>query len=298
MKKLYLSVWLWCWLSMGNAQTALEVQSLFSPKLHSVITQTLIKFGANRVWLVFDDDDTLTATDTSGCRSHDRRHCNYLGSVAWTNWQAQLINEHSTNPAKVASSLNQLYAESKIIFDLIAMPTTEPGLDNWVKHWQVQGAKVIVETARSPDMFDATAAQLHQDGFSFANTDPIFSFVPNDKLCTAVTTHRPALYEQGMYLVTGQDKGQMLGCLFERLQQASSPFRLPKAVIFFDDDPHNIKNMSAYFAEQLPQIHLVTVLDEHEYPTVAHFDQHAQAAATRKWRVLVAALVRNLGVSL
>ncbi len=60
------------------------------------INTTLIKHQGYRpknILLVLDDDNTLTTNDKH-CAQIGSRDCQYLGGVAWWDWQTQLMHDN------------------------------------------------------------------------------------------------------------------------------------------------------------------------------------------------------------
>ena len=255
--------------AVETAQSLLEVQSLADG--------LAAKYGADKVLVVFDIDDTLLANTAD------------LGSTAWWNWQSSLPK---TSPDKIA--FPKLLAANGALFALSDMKPAEGKTTIDVfKHLTNGGFPVFALTARGPDNRDATLRELHDQGLDFTtapecgaplcvkrgqlNGDNLiaplarkrFGFEDGAKTHSfgvgniKLSSHRNASVSDGVMMVAGQNKGIMLRLLVDSFPQASRP----KAIIFVDDSAKNVANLHAtspIFSEDLHIIHYQAMTHEQE----------------------------------
>ena len=103
---------------------------------------------------------------------------------------------------------------------------------------QSAGISTLLITARGQDFRLPTFRELRRNGFNFRDHSPgplggfAESYLP-------LEDSREVRYEDGVYMLAGQHKGDMLIHLLERLGQA-----LPEVVVFVDDKTRNTQAMA------------------------------------------------------
>jgi hypothetical protein len=186
-----------------------------------VSLQMADRYGGEQVLVVLDLDNTLLAMEQG------------LGSDQWYYWQRDLEAEDPCNPMLVGDRMKVQGA----LFFASGMRPTQPNAAELVKRMQNRGLKVVVLTSRGPEYRLQTFRELRRNGFSFWSSAWPASKGGSQPYVPAGGS-RPVIYEDGVYMVAGQDKGLMLNALFEGSGQAS-----PKLVIFADDKQQHLQDV-------------------------------------------------------
>lgn len=222
-------------------------------------------YGNDDVLVVLDIDNTLLAMEQG------------LGSDQWYYWQKDLAKEDPCSGKLVTGR----FAVQGAIFFASAMRPTQPDAAQQVRRMQDAGLKVIAVTSRGTDYRLQTFRELRRNGFSFWSSalppQPGFpeDFVPQGG-------ERPARYEEGVFLTSGQHKGDMIKAL---LAKTGTP--APKVIIMADDKQSNLDAVMEAFAKSDTAVHAWRYTREDE--NVATFD--AQEAADT-WNALKPALIK------
>lgn len=221
------------------------------------------QFGPARVLLVFDIDNTLLAMEQG------------LGSDQWYDWQKGLAD---ADPCDQRLAGERLAVQGALYF-ASAMRPTQPDAAAHVRQAQDAGMAVIALTSRGVDFRLATFRELRRNGFSFAfSTFGPAGGLAGDYVPAGGT--RPARFEDGVALSSGQHKGMVLADLLTR---TDTP--LPAVLVMVDDKPYNVDAVRETFAELGVPVHAWRYSGED--PTVAEFDPDAAAAL---WSELAPAL--------
>jgi phosphoglycolate phosphatase-like HAD superfamily hydrolase len=175
--------------------------------------------GPANVLVVFDLDNTLLAMEQG------------LGSDQWYEWQKKRGAEDECDQKLVADRL----AVQGAMYFASAMRPTQPDAPELVRRLQDEGFPVIALTSRGVDYRLQTFRELRRNGYDFRRTaiGPAGgwpdAFIPDNGI-------RPARYEDGVFLTTGQHKGEML---LELLRRTGTP--LPRVVVMADDKSSNLE---------------------------------------------------------
>jgi len=186
-----------------------------------------------RVLVVFDIDNTLLAMEQG------------LGSDQWYDWQKSLANNDECNRQYVG---NRFAAQGAIYFASAMQRTQADGAEQVAKI-QALGVKVISVTSRGTDYRLQTFRELRRNGFSFSFSaigppgGYAESFVP-------VEDGQLSRYEDGVFLTTGQHKGQMLESLLTR---TGTP--LPGVIVMADDKQKNLDDLKETFTALNVPVH-------------------------------------------
>ena len=160
------------------------------------------------VLVVLDIDNTVLAMDKS------------FGSDQWFNWQRSLLG--SNDKDLLASSFDQLLELQNVIFTLSHMhPVEEKFTTHFIDKLQANNIPVIALTSRSPSMRNNTERELAREKILFSKTKIGSDFAVNFK--------RKTSYQNGIYMTSGQHKGEMLKYLLSTTQHKF------KTIIFVDD---------------------------------------------------------------
>jgi len=184
------------------------------------------KYGGDNVLVVLDIDNTLLTMGQD------------LGSDSWYYWQKSLAEDEPCSNQRVGDLLT---AQGALYFASAMQPVQEDAAVQ-VRRMQDANLRVVALSARSPEYRLATFRELRRNGFSFwpsawpparGYAEP---FVP-------AGGERPVLYEDGVFLTAGQNKGAMLKALLDKSGQA-----LPQVIIAVDDKQSNLNDMMSAFS--------------------------------------------------
>jgi hypothetical protein len=219
--------------------------------------------GAGNILVVFDIDNTLLAMEQG------------LGSDQWYYWQKDLEKDDPCSPQLAG----QRFAVQGALFHASAMRATQPDTAEQVRRIQEAGIPTIALTSRGVDYRLQTFRELRRQGISFwASAIPpqrgwTAPFLPDNGL-------RPVLYEDGVFLIAGQHKGQMMKTLLDR-----TGYEHPAVIIIADDKQQNLNDMMETFAGSGTWVHAWRYTREDA--NVAAFDPEKAAA---QWDALRPAL--------
>jgi len=224
------------------------------------VMQLVEQAGKDRVLVVFDIDNTLLAMEQG------------LGSDQWYEWQKKLAKDDPCNPQYVG---DRFAAQGAIYFASAMRPTQADAADQ-VKKIQALGVKVISLTSRGTDYRLQTFRELRRNGFSFSFSaigppgGYAESFIP-------VENGKLSRYEDGVFLTTGQHKGQMLESLLSK-----TGTRLPAVIVMADDKQDNLDAVIETFTALGVPVHTWQYTAEDS--NVASFDA---GQANGQWKSIV-----------
>ena len=130
-----------------------------------------------------------------------------------------------------------------------AMQPTQADAEQQVRRMQDAGLKVIVMTSRGPGCQIQTLRELGRNGFDFqASAWPPQSgysepFFPEGGA-------RPVVYEDGVYLTAGQDKGLMLKALLKKTGDSN-----PALIVMVDHEQGNLNAVMKEFSWTGTKVH-------------------------------------------
>lgn len=247
------------------------MSSIHSTEFQKLIQDVHQQYGSQML-LVFDDDNTLETTD--------KLHHGYLGGVAWFDWQAGLLKSNSKSAFLVADSFSELLKVQWYLFQHIPMVETESGLAQEIQRMQAIGVPVMIETARGPVMSQVTDQALQAGHFhmNYGLDQAWAPFIPNQKNCGIARQKRWVSFAHGVYYTSGQNKGLLLDCLFNRENHQ------PRAIVFVDDTVKNDSSVWQYFKQVYPSIAIYTVHDTHLDQMMADFTEQQKQQANALWQ--------------
>jgi len=184
------------------------------------------RLGKDRVLVVFDIDNTLLAMEQG------------LGSDQWYEWQKEISGEAPCDERVVADRL----AVQGALYFASAMRPTQENAPELVRDIQEAGIPVIALTSRGVEFRLQTFRELRRNGLDFRRSaigpDGGWQgdFIPDKGV-------RPARYEDGVFLTSGQHKGVML---HELLLRTGAP--LPDVIVMIDDKQDNLDAVAETFA--------------------------------------------------
>jgi hypothetical protein len=222
-------------------------------------------YGAQNILVALDIDNTLLAMEQG------------LGSDQWYYWQKSLEAEQPCSEQLV----DDLLQAQGALFFASAMRPVQDNAAEQVRRMQDEGIKVIALTSRGPEYRLATFRELRRNGISLwssawapARGYPE-TFVPEGGT-------RPALYEDGVFMTAGQDKGVMLKAL---LDKSGQPY--PTLIIVVDDKQEYLNQIMGAFSWSGTAVQAWRYTRED--PEVEAFDTEQ---ATTQWEVMQAALLQ------
>jgi hypothetical protein len=273
-----------------------NIEAITSHKVKDTIDSLYAQYG-QRLLVVFDDDDTLERPGAN----------QYLASTDWFNWQSKLLKQNPHSPELVADNFAELLRVDELIFDLSKMQPTEQHLSHWLHHYQAAGVPMMVVTARGPEMADATQAEFQQQQWNFSRTAPqasrnpaiqlSYRFTPNAQTCPTAAGHRPILYDLGTLYVSGQNKAASLMCLLHVFHQQNHQIKLPKAIVFIDDEGKNSRAFQQFMDKHYPHIRVITLHDRHVSQHQKATSEKERKQSTQTWRRIKRTLKKALSDS-
>jgi hypothetical protein len=219
--------------------------------------------GVTNTLVAFDIDNTLLAT------KHD------LGSVQWFNWQRHLLKSEPNSEYVVAESMDKLLNVQMTLYALSNMRETQEEVSDHISSLQNKGLKTIALTARSPESRDATVRELQRNGISFRSS-ALGGISRRTRLPERTS------YADGIFMLAGQHKGQMLR---ELLRLTKSQF---SSIVFVDDEEHNLQNVRSAF--EGGDIKLTLIRFAREDTAVETFNKSDKKEVARDWKKVSAVL--------
>ena len=192
-------------------------------------------YNKKEILTVFDLDDTLLTGRTN------------LGSVAWFDWQSDLLKSGETE-GRVADDFDGLLSVQLKLSHLGSTVEAAPNTSASVKRLQELSGNSIILTSRSYFFRDISMKDLKEHDIDFSQTqipllqeshytyDPIagnqvekLNLTEKQIQDYKLYRSRPVSYSNGAYLTAGQHKASMLQLLLNKARKSY------KAIIFVDD---------------------------------------------------------------
>jgi hypothetical protein len=244
-----------------NQQAETEDLAMFS----SAAMQLGGLYGNDEVLVVLDIDNTLLAMEQG------------LGSDQWYYWQMDLAGD---DPCSADLVSNRFRVQGALLY-ASAMRPTQPDAAQQVKHMQDAGLKVITVTSRGTAYRLQTFRELRRNAFSFwSSALPPQQGFPDDFVPEGGS--RPARYEEGVFLTSGQHKGDMIKALLTKTGTAP-----PKVIIMADDKQENLQAVMEAFEGSGTAVHAWRY--SREDANVAAFNSEEAAA---QWNAVKPALMK------
>ena len=220
--------------------------------MRSMLHQTLRAISLPAVFLVFSGCAAPPAPETGPPPLQ-----NMLGSTD----ELQLITELSID---LASSYGgeQLLVVLEIENTLVGNSLTPGGKfpsgslqpfqedsATQVRRMQESGLKVIAMSSAEPGQQQRLSHELSRNDFSFqASAWPPAEGYPDSFTPTGAA--RPVTYRDGIFLLSGQDSGQMLKALFDKAGESQ-----PKLILILDHDQNDLNEVMQAFSWSGTKIH-------------------------------------------
>lgn len=198
---------------------------------------------ARDILLVFDLDNTLL------------RMQQYLGSPQWFSWQEALLKKKPLPKSAIAPNFSQLLNYNRLILAATRTAFVQPKVEPFYLHRLLQKFNAMVLTERSCDLLIISEAALTRHRLSFlANAiGPKGGYaLPINALSAALRRYqRPICYQQGLMLVSGQDKASILRDYLHYIHRAHPP----RYLFFIDDTLKNVTAMRVTFPRNVMAFH-------------------------------------------
>ena len=244
-----------------NQQAETEDLAMFS----SAALQLGGLYGNEKYWSCW--------TSTTPCWQWNRAWVQTSGITGRKTWRAD-------DPCSGELVSNRFRVQGALMF-ASAMRPTQPDAAQQVKRMQDAGLKVISVTSRGTEYRLQTFRELRRNGFSFwSSALPPQQGFPEDFIPQGGT--RPARYEEGVFLTSGQHKGDMIKALLAKTGTAA-----PKVIIMADDKQANLQAVMEAFEGSGTAVHAWRYTREDA--NVAAFNTEEAAA---QWRMVKPALMK------
>ncbi len=235
------------------------------------VFRTDAQFSLGDILVVFDIDNTLLAMEQG------------LGSDQWYEWQKERLASEPCDERVVGNRL----AVQGAMFFASAMRKTQANAPQLVRRIQDEGITVIALTSRGVGFRLQTFRELRRNGYDFRRTaigpDGGWpdDFLPDNGI-------RPARYEDGVFLTTGQHKGAMLKALLDRTQTP-----MPAAILVLDDKQANLDAVIETFSALDVPVRAWRYAGEDR--NVADFDENIAHAMWQQLRPALQTIQHVLG---
>lgn len=251
------------------------------------------KYGAEKVLLVFDIDNTLLAMNQD------------LGSDQWWGWQDKMFwksRKAAKKPAQLVvktGSFGDLLEAQGLLFSISGMRATQPDLPQIVKDLQAKGLTTLLLTSRGHDFRSATERELKKNGFDFKKSalppkdgfgGTFLPFNPKNieaqgfdesqRKALKLKRVRASSYQNGIMMNAGQHKGAMLKVM---LNKANKRFA---AIIFVDDHKKHTDRVFSVYKNSNVDINTYRYSREDAKVNSFKKSKKKQAKVTAQWNSL------------
>ena len=250
--------------------------------VQNIIQKKIDKYGSDKVLLALDIDNTTLGFEKD------------LGSEHWFLWQAQMIADGDLVHGAVANTVDGVLSVQTKIAALSPMRAIEKYIPTELGNFGASGVHMLALTSRSLSMRDTTIRELRRNGFSYeffapgprggilGLYQPLDVQNPGDAGLSAqelidfgITSSRPVMFQEGVFLTDGQHKGAMLRTLIHKLNLRFD------AIIFVDDRLKHSEAMQAAFKDR-PEA-LTTVQYAHNVHRIAQWQASDKGEAKQDW---------------
>jgi len=241
-----------------NVESIDTIESYKSEKFQ-LLLDSAISNKEQKTIFVFDIDNTVLKSEQ------------FFGGDQWYEW-INSIKQSSIEEEKYGPVPDCVFDIQALSFLLGKMSLTENDLLNVFNTLRKNNIDFIGLTARSPKLRYATQRELKSNNVSFYFPNPKnveFSAAPypckkESRGCGAnglVKKLRPTSFENGIFMVTGQNKGYLLQQLLQQLK----PRTQYNTIVFVDDKSENIKKFSSAYANNTEDVYSLyyTHVQEH-----------------------------------
>ena len=198
----------------------------FKDAIQTVQTQNKLH-GVDNVLLILDIDNNLLTSESD------------IGGDIWYQWQRGKLAVKATDEQKV----DCLFKDSiGLLYELGTMRLIEKDVPAIINNWQKEGNTVIALTSRSPLYRSATERELARAGINFDGSSLKVQGQQNTPVFRDMLK-RPTSYMKGIFMTTGQNKGDMIKYLLAKTGQKFD------AIIFIDDTQKNVDNVYNAFKD-------------------------------------------------
>lgn len=210
-------------------------------------TELSAKYGAQKVLVVFDIDNTLLKARQP------------LGSDQWFEWQSDAIAKKT--PEAAFATFDDLLDAQANFYAMSKMDLTQPDLPQLVAALKQNGHTIFLLTSRSPSLRNVTERELLRNGLSFGD-QTIMPGIPNEFLEAPFKMN--VSFMNGIFMTAGHHKGEALAYL---VKKSGKDF---DAIVFADDlVKHTTRVGQTFAASERPEV--ITFRYGHEDANVLEF---------------------------
>ena len=214
----------------------------------------------NDLLIVLDIDNTVMKMNKN------------FGSDQWFNWQKDLLGTSSED--LLVKDFAELLELQNVIFSLSYMSPVEKGMKSFIEGFQKKNISLVALTSRGPEMRNNTLRELERANIDFSHTAIEGNF--------DISFKRATTYRHGIFMTSGQLKGEMLKYLIE-----TGPKRY-RHIIFVDDHKKHTDNVYNTFKDSESEIY--TFRYGHEDERVQRFQASEKIKSKRLGKQTLALL--------
>lgn len=251
-------------------------------EVRRVIEEKISKYGADRVLIALDVDNTTLALEKD------------FGSEHWATWQSAMISQGQLGDGAVSRTIQGMFNVQSQVMALAPMRAVESEIPNELAKFGRLGARMMALTSRGLPFHDATIRELRRNGFPYETFAPgpkggiAGSYIPldlerpelsgltaKDVQDLALVSVGPVMYQDGVFLTEGQHKGAMLRTLLHRLKLKFD------AIVFIDDRLKHSEGMQAAFKDRRESV--TTIQYAHNAQAIADWQAGDKQSAKQDW---------------
>jgi hypothetical protein len=264
---------------------------------YNLINNKILKlghqYGLNNVLVAYDLDTTLLTPN------------HYLGSEPWFNWQVGLLNKNSQYSA--GNNFATILKKQNIIMKVVKMHPTQKCIPANLANYQKLGYKLLVLTARGPNVRDITEQNLKnnkilkyfkENSIAIGSTGKYLPYdisspdkygLSKDELEYYKISKNPRMvsFSNGIFMACGNNKGLMLQTLLKKAKNKNI-----KCVIFIDNTQKNNNNVYDAFNKFDNNIHVETFTYgySNKWYNNLLISKNIQKQCNEEWKTLEAAI--------
>ncbi len=226
-------------------------------------TELSARYGAGRVLVVFDIDNTLMKARQP------------LGSDQWFEWQADAIAK--ATPEAAFKTFDELLDAQANFYQLSKMDLTQSDLPQLVASIKAQGNSIFLLTSRGPGLRSVTERELKRNGLAFGDKT-IMRGIPEE--IVEAPFKQPVSFMNGIFMTSGHHKGEALAYLVKKSGKSFD------AIVFADDLEKHTKRVGETFAAS-SQPEVVTFRYGKVDPEVANFRSSSKESINTQTKAIV-----------
>lgn len=198
----------------------------------SKVAELRARYGADRVLVVFDIDNTLMKARQD------------LGSDQWFEWQAAAVANRTAEA--LFASFDELLKAQADFYQLSKMDLTQPDLPALINSMKKNGHSVFLLTSRGPDLRNVTERELSRNGIDVSDKT-IMKGIPQQFL--EAPFKQKVSFMNGIFMTAGHHKGEALDYLVKKSRRSFD------AIVFTDDlEKHTTRVGQTFSVSNRPEV--------------------------------------------